>query len=116
MGVKEIREYRRSFAMWRPLNYFRRIWETYKRNRAFKKEIAHYKNERVSMDAVMENLFRSKQLYDLLKVKCHPDRFIDPERKEIATKLYQDITENKTDYQRLQALKSRAEQELNVTF
>jgi len=39
---------------------------------------------------IFENFL--KRLYDLLKVKCHPDRFIEPTQKEIATGIYQNIT------------------------
>ena len=74
------------------------------------------RNQEISMDAVMNNLFLSKRLYDLLKVKCHPDRFIEPTQKEIATEIYQNITKYKTDYQQLLNIKEQVKEQLNITF
>ena len=74
------------------------------------------RNQEISMDAVMNNLFLSKRLYDLLKVKCHPDRFIEPTQKEIATGISQNITKYKTDYQQLLNIKEQVKEQLNITF
>ena len=74
------------------------------------------RNQEISMDAVMNNLFLSKRLYDLLKVKCHPDRFIEPTQKEIATGINQNITKYKTDYQQLLNIKEQVKEQLNITF
>ena len=56
-------------------------------------------------------------LYDLLKKKCHPDRFsTQPELVEKATEIFALIVKNKYNHQALLELKERAEKELNIHF
>ena len=81
MGIKEIFKYRRSIVVWKILRNFSKKRENHKDD-SFKEKIMSCRNQEISMDAVMNNLFLSKRLYDLLKVKCHPDRFIEPTQKE----------------------------------
>ena len=92
--------------MWKILRNFSKKRENHKDD-SFKEKIMSCRNQEISMDAVMNNLFLSKRLYDLLKVKCHPDRFIEPTQKEIATGIYQNITKYKTDYQQLLNIKEQ---------
>ena len=115
MGIKEIFKYRRSIVVWKILRNFSKKRENHK-NDSFKEKIMSCRNQEISMDAVMNNLFLSKRLYDLLKVKCHPDRFIEPTQKEIATGIYQNITKYKTDYQQLLNIKEQVKEQLNITF
>lgn len=80
-----------------------------------------FKEEAISQDVDFNNIikssFHSTELYDILKVKCHPDRFpTDPELNGIADKLFQEITKNKTNHKRLEELKIEAEQKLNINF
>jgi predicted RND superfamily exporter protein len=80
-----------------------------------------FKEEALSQDVDFNNIikssFHSTELYDILKVKCHPDRFpTDPELNGIADKLFQEITKNKTNHKRLEELKIEAEQKLNINF
>lgn len=100
--------------MWKILRAFIKKGENHKDD-YFSEEIISCKNQEISMDAVVNNIFRSKQLYDLLKVKCHPDRFIDPMQKEIATEIFQNITKYKTNYQQLLNIKEQAKKQLNIT-
>lgn len=72
--------------------------------------------QEVNMADVMGNIFQARQLYDQLKRQCHPDRFIDPDLRSRADQLFQQITESKRNYARLQELKTQAEQELNIHF
>ena len=101
--------------MWKILRNFSKKRENHKDD-SFKEKIMSCRNQEISMDAVMNNLFLSKRLYDLLKVKCHPDRFIEPIQKEIATGIYQNITKYKTDYQQLLNIKEQVKEQLNITF
>lgn len=61
-------------------------------------------------------VFKAQELYNQLKVVCHPDRFIDPQLNSIATDLFQRITKNKTNYKELQKLKEEAKQMLSVNI
>lgn len=66
---------------------------------------------------IMNSAFLSSDLYDILKVKCHPDRFgYSPEKLAIANDLFQRITQNKANYKILLQLKQEAEDKLNITF
>lgn len=66
---------------------------------------------------VFQSAFHAKEVYDELKVRCHPDRFVSSEEKQnIANELFQEITKNKNNYKKLVELKERATKELNIVF
>ena len=71
-------------------------------------------SEEIDINNVINSSFHATELYDQLKRICHPDRFTDPIKKEIADRIFQSITENKRDYKRLQQIKIQAIKELNV--
>ncbi len=80
-----------------------------------------FKNESLKEDIDFGNIinssFNSAQLYDELKVKCHPDRFsTDEEKNAIAGDLFQEITKNKNNVKRLLELKQEATEKLNINF
>lgn len=80
-----------------------------------------FKNEslkqNIDFDNIINSSFNSTQLYDDLKVKCHPDRFpTDKEKNSIAETIFQEITKNKTNVKRLLELKEEAKQKLNINF
>ena len=71
----------------------------------------------INFNATIQSAFHSSEIYDQLKVKCHPDRFVDdPEKMKMADALFQQISINKNNYKRLLELKAEAEQKLNVKF
>lgn len=73
--------------------------------------------QEVDFNNIISSSFHSTDLYDKLKVKCHPDRFpTDPELNKIADNIFQEITKNKTNLKRLQELKIEAEHKLNINF
>nr|WP_299036267.1 molecular chaperone DnaJ [uncultured Tenacibaculum sp.] len=73
--------------------------------------------QEVDFNNIISSSFHSTELYDKLKVKCHPDRFpTDPELNKIADNIFQEITKNKTNLKRLQELKIEAEHKLNINF
>ena len=75
------------------------------------------KDEPIDFTNIMNSAFLSADLYDKLKVKCHPDRFAsDPIKQAIADDLFQRITQNKVNYKVLLELKQEAEKKLNVTI
>jgi hypothetical protein len=73
--------------------------------------------ENIDFDNIINSSFNSTQLYDELKVKCHPDRFPNDEGKNtIAQLIFQEITKNKTNIKRILELKEEAKQKLNINF
>lgn len=73
--------------------------------------------ESIDFGNIINSSFNSNQLYNELKVKCHPDRFSTDENKnKIADALFQEITKNKTNCKRLIELKEEAKLKLNVNF
>lgn len=64
---------------------------------------------------VFNNAFNSKEIYDDLKKKCHPDRFVDDaEREAIANELFQRITQNQHNIDNLRKLREEAVQKLGI--
>ncbi len=61
-------------------------------------------------------VFKAQELYNQLKVVCHPDRFTDPQLNSVATDLFQRITKNKTNYKELQKLKEEANNVLKINI
>lgn len=80
-----------------------------------------FKDESLKQDIDFNNIinssFNSIQLYDELKVKCHPDKFpTDMEKNSMAVNIFQEITKNKNNVKRLLELKEEAKQKLNINF
>ena len=74
-------------------------------------------SENVDFDNIVNSAFHAKALYDQLKVKCHPDRFVnEPARERLALELSQQISKNKNNVKELQIIKQRAIDELNINF
>lgn len=69
-------------------------------------------NEKIDFGNLITSAFHAKALYDELKKKCHPDRFLDETMRAKADQLFQQITEHKEDYGSLLQLKEQAEKEL----
>lgn len=73
--------------------------------------------QKIDFENIINSSFNSIQLYDELKVKCHPDRFpTDKEKCIIAENLFQEISKNKNNVKRLVELKEEAIKKLNVNF
>lgn len=53
------------------------------------------------MTNIMNSMFLCNPLYDKLKVKCHPDRFIDEKQKCIAENLFQELQKHRYNYDEL---------------
>lgn len=77
-----------------------------------KREILSENN--VDYDNIIQSSFKSQSLYDILKKKCHPDRFLDSEQNMIATELFAKIVENKYNYQALLSIKEDMENKLKL--
>ena len=71
----------------------------------------------VDFQNIINNSFHATEIYNELKVKCHPDRFIgDVEKNATANRIFQEVTKNKMNYKRLQELKKEAEESLGINF
>lgn len=82
------------------------------KKREQKREILSSDN--IDYDNIIKSSFNSQSLYDGLKKKCHPDRFLDGEKNKIATEIFAKIVENKYNYQELESIKKEAESKLNI--
>jgi len=70
------------------------------------------KRQNIDMENVMFDIHRSRELYNELKVKCHPDRFIGLDKMQQAEKIFQELSDNKHNYLKLLELKERINNEL----
>lgn len=80
------------------------------------KNIKGSKNNTIDMDNLMNSIHNSRTLYKELSKKCHPDRFINDSKQKNAEEIFQEITKNERNYEKLSSLKLRAENELNISF
>lgn len=91
--------------------YLIRKRQTTERQRIKKKLL---ENSDVDFDNIINSAFSAQKLYDELKIKCHPDRFQDENLKLEATRIFQEITENKYNYKILIQLKKEAIHKLKI--
>ena len=71
----------------------------------------------VDFQNIINSSFHAIEIYNELKVKCQPDRFIgDVEKNATANRIFQEVTKNKMNYKRLQELKKEAEESLGINF
>ena len=91
-----------------------------KKNLAFedlgKSSIKKAKEQNIDMDNLMNSINGSRALYKELSKKCHPDRFVNDDRQKLAEDIFQEISSNKRDFDKLSTLKKRAIEELNINF
>ena len=73
-------------------------------------------NIKIDMNNLMNSIHNSRTLYKELSKKCHPDRFINDPKQKKAEEIFQEITKNERNYEKLSLLKLRAENELNINF
>lgn len=81
-----------------------------------KDKMKNAKNSDVDMENLMNSINGSRAFYKELSKTCHPDRFINSDKQQIAEEIFQEISENKRNYKKLTELKQRAITELNVNF
>lgn len=71
--------------------------------------------EEVDFNNIIKSSFLSSNLYNKLKVKCHPDRFpCDPHLNREAENLFQEIEKNKTNLTKLEELRTKAIKTLKI--
>lgn len=74
------------------------------------------KSSNIDMDNLMNSINGSRDLYKELSKACHPDKFVNTEKQKIAEDIFQDISKDKRNFEKLLALKERAKNELNINF
>lgn len=79
-----------------------------------KDKIRNAKKSNIDMSNLMDSINGSKDLYKELSRSCHPDRFVNSEKQQIAEKIFQEISKNKRDFKKLSELKQKAISELNI--
>ncbi|MBQ2242890.1 MAG: hypothetical protein II318_01585 [Bacteroidales bacterium] len=89
---------------------FNRLFGTHERE-AIKNKVL---KQKIDFDNVVSSSLLSKELYDELKIVCHPDRFLNKQDIDKATDLFQLINQNKEDYNALKLLKNRVYNELPI--
>ncbi|MCE2681538.1 MAG: molecular chaperone DnaJ [Cryomorphaceae bacterium] len=76
------------------------------------RDINKFKSVEIDMDNLMQSIHLSKDLYKELSRSCHPDRFINTEKFEIAESIFQEISLNERNYKELLRLKDEAADKL----
>ncbi len=72
------------------------------------KVIEEAKDTKINFDELVTSIHKSKKLYNELKTKYHPDRFINTNKYEKSLEIFQEITKNKTNYSELIRLQELA--------
>ena len=64
----------------------------------------------------MNSIHHSKELYKELSKRCHPDKFVNTSKQEIAEDIFQRISKNKRSYEQLMLIKEEAKSKLDLIF
>ena len=72
------------------------------------------KSSPVDFGNTINSAFNAKPLYDKLKTRCHPYRFANTPLEAEANTLFQEIHENRYDYEKLKELEEKAVQRLHI--
>lgn len=90
--------------------------KNYTFNDVAKKNIKKSQKADIDMDKLMNSINHARDLYKELSKKCHPDRYVNTDKQDMAEEIFQEISRNKRDFEKLSKLKLRAEKELNINF
>ncbi len=80
----------------------------------FEIEMTNAKAGDIDMVDLMLNINKSKELYKELSRKCHPDKHINSVFQKEIEELFQEITNNKRNFQELVKLKEIAINKFNI--
>ena len=81
-----------------------------------KDKMKNAKSSSIDMDNLMNSINGSRDLYKELSRACHPDKFVNTQKQKIAEEIFQNISKDKRNFEKLLALKERAKTELNINF
>lgn len=79
-------------------------------------DLLNAKSAAIDTDSMMSDIFKSRELYEKLIRKCHPDRYVDEEMKQIMTDLSKDITKNKNNYTVLCEIRNKIDALYKITI
>lgn len=73
--------------------------------------------EEIDFENTFMSAFHSKELYDKLKRRCHPDRFApDEDKMKVADDIFQRIRKYETNYNKLIELQKEAKEKLGINI
>jgi hypothetical protein len=78
--------------------------------------IESYKSVDINMDNIIRSINDSKKLYKDLSKRCHPDRYVNTDLYNVAEEIFQEISRNKRNYEKLKELQQKAINELSINF
>jgi hypothetical protein len=81
-----------------------------------KDKIRNAKSSTIDMDNLMNSINGSRDLYKDLSKVCHPDRFINTEKHKVAEEIFQEISKDKRNFEKLLSHKERAKKDLDIHF
>lgn len=92
------------------ISFFSNLFKTSERDK-IREQILE---DKIDFGNVVSSSLLAKSLYDELKKVCHPDRFLNEHDIIKANELFQSVTQNKGDYNKLLSLKERIYNELPI--
>ena len=89
-----------------------KMWSS-KNSTNYNKQKKDILSKEVDFDNIMDSAFESKELFNQLKKKCHPDLFIGNDiLVEKANVIFQDLSENKNNFKVLKEIEKKIEDHL----
>lgn len=92
------------------ISFFSNLFKTSERDKIREQILV----EEIDFGNVVSSSLLAKGLYDELKKVCHPDRFLNEQDIIKANEIFQLVTQNKGDYNKLLSLKERIYRELPI--
>jgi hypothetical protein len=92
------------------ISFFSNLFKTSERDKIREQILV----EEIDFGNVVSSSLLAKSLYDELKKVCHPDRFLNEQDVIKANEIFQLVTQNKGDYNKLLSLKERIYRELPI--
>ena len=92
------------------ISFFSNLFKTSERDKIREQILV----EEIDFGNVVSSSLLAKNLYDELKKICHPDRFLNEQDINKANELFQLVTQNKGDYNKLLSLKEQIYKELPI--
>ena len=92
------------------ISFFSNLFKTSERDKIREQILV----EEIDFGNVVSSSLLAKSLYDELKKVCHPDRFLKEQDIIKANEIFQLVTQNKGDYNKLLSLKERIYSELPI--
>lgn len=69
-------------------------------------------NAPVDYKGLFVSMGQGQELFNQLKKRCHPDRFVGTEKYHIAEELFKEVQANSTNYDALMKLRARIDNDL----